>query len=411
MKKILFFSTDFPFPLNNGGRVRTVNFIKAFQEKAEITFLYLTSGGDQDLQWEDKNLRCTVKTMYVPFNSETRKNVFQRLGYLLRFVPWELQDDREERLVKELSRFIQDGGYDCVFVRYINQAHFLFNIPRKKKYFRLVIDLDDIEPIKLERALKYKTFSGWYEKYRMKLNNLIFQMYHRCYLRYADNCLVCSKQDKDYILKKKWTRRIDIIPNSLEFDKYAMAGHSPHNKTILFCGSLNYEPNVEGLIWFVQKVWPLLRKEDQNIKLLVVGRKPREKVQALHDGQSIFVYPDVPDVLPFYRESSMTIAPIWIAGGTRIKIIESAACRRPVVATMIGAEGLDLKDGEHLLIADTPESFAEACLRVLNDPALADNLVEKSYSRSRDIYDLPSVLSGVCKAVGLEEKMKVENLN
>lgn len=394
---------DFPFPVNNGGRLRTLNFLRALQDTAEITFLYLAHKPDPALVWDEKNFRCKVRILCVPQKLDVRKSFSERIRHLLRFVPWELQDHRAEEFSMELSRLIEEGGYDCVFVRYIKQAHFLLNILRTKKHFRLVIDLDDIEPIKLERALKYKVFSGWYEKYRVELNSFIFQIYHRIYLGYADRCIVCSRQDKEYVSKKNWARRIEIIPNALEFEKYAAVGDSPHNKTILFCGTLHYEPNVEGLVWFFQKVWPLLKERDPAVTLLIVGRKPCDRVQAMHDGKTVFVYPDVPDVLPFYQRSSLSIAPLWIAGGTRVKIIEAAACRRPVLATTIGAEGLDLKNGEHLLLADTPETFAEACLGLLNDRALAERIALNGYHRCREIYDLPPVLAEIRKAFELTE--------
>jgi glycosyltransferase involved in cell wall biosynthesis len=113
---------------------------------------------------------------------------------------------------------------------------------------------------------------------------------------------------------------------------------------------------------------------------------PPESIMALHDGRSVFVHPNVPAVEPFVQGAALSIVPLRIGGGTRLKILESLALGTPVVSTTVGAEGLDLQAGEHLLLADTAEAFADAVIHFLNEPAYRHQIAMAGQHQTRQLY-------------------------
>jgi glycosyltransferase involved in cell wall biosynthesis len=132
---------------------------------------------------------------------------------------------------------------------------------------------------------------------------------------------------------------------------------------------------VEGVQWFAQAVWPLVRREMKQARFVVVGRKPPTEILALaKSGRNIEVTGTVPDVRPFLRGADVIVVPLRIGGGTRLKIYEAMAAEVPVVSTRIGAEGLSVVDGRHLLLADSEEHMAAQVLKVLRSPAFGAEL-------------------------------------
>src|SRR5262249_35918041 len=145
--------------------------------------------------------------------------------------------------------------------------------------------------------------------------------------------------------------------------------------TILFFGAINYYPNTEGLLFFLDEVFPRIQEQYPAVRLLIVGQLPPPSIAA-RASEDVVVTGLVDDVRPYLERAAVVIAPLRIGGGTRLKIVEAMAMGKPVVATSLGAEGLDVVDGEDILLADTPEDFAGQVVRALGDAALARRLGE-----------------------------------
>jgi glycosyltransferase involved in cell wall biosynthesis len=142
---------------------------------------------------------------------------------------------------------------------------------------------------------------------------------------------------------------------------------------VLFFGALNYFPNEDGVLWLLREVWPLVERSSPAARLKIVGQHPTSGILALR-GPRIEIAGKVDDLRPHLASASVCIAPLRIGGGTRFKIVEAMAMSKPVVSTSLGAEGLDVEPGRHLLIGDDAASFAAAVSRVLADPELGAGL-------------------------------------
>jgi glycosyltransferase involved in cell wall biosynthesis len=390
--KILIIDLDYPLPIHNGRRIRTWNFIKSLAGNHELSLLFIDHlnmvPAENELKKYFKNTwMVSRKTLNILKGTSRLK----RIIYSIKEVPWEIWWSFSSKFNKKFQEIILEHKFDFVLCRYIYTAQYLF-VNKGIINCKTIVDLDDIETIKKRRFFTTEEFRSMntYAKIRNLLNYIIFQRYHRK-LRMADVCLVCSETDSAYVKKKGWCRNVEVVPNSVDVSSYKTVSDLTKEvlgqKIILFCGLLDYGPNVDGIKWFINSVFPLILLKEKEARLHIVGRSPTQKILAYGNNKSIFVFPDVPSVLPYYEQSSIVVVPIRFAGGTRIKILEAMACRRPVVSTTIGAEGLGVSHQKECLIADSKENFAEKCVELLNDFNQSKSLVEKGFDYLSNNYD------------------------
>ncbi|MBK7185479.1 MAG: glycosyltransferase [Ignavibacteria bacterium] len=148
---------------------------------------------------------------------------------------------------------------------------------------------------------------------------------------------------------------------------------------ICMLGSLDWTPNLEGASWFIQHVFPRIREQRPSTTLHIAGRNPTAQALAFHNGTSIFVHGEIEDALAFRQQRALTVVPLYSGSGIRIKILEALAARSPIVTTPIGCEGVGVVHDKEVLIYDTAGEFADACVRVLNEPELSQRLVVSGF--------------------------------
>jgi glycosyltransferase involved in cell wall biosynthesis len=166
---------------------------------------------------------------------------------------------------------------------------------------------------------------------------------------------------------------IHVVPTGVDTAFFAPDSDAPEaaspagSKTLIFTGSMDWLPNEDAMLFFCRDVLPLVRAEESDVKLSIVGRAPTPAVKRLAAEHGVTVTGRVDDVRPYMREAAVYIVPLRIGGGTRLKIFEAMAMAKAVVSTTVGAEGLPVTGGEHLLLADEPRGFARAVVRLLRD--------------------------------------------
>lgn len=194
--------------------------------------------------------------------------------------------------------------------------------------------------------------------------------------RDVDGCAVTSAHDQELLLKELPQTRTAIVPNAVDLDFFKPRPDAPPPEpgSILFFGANNYFPNADGLRFFLNEIFPLVRKALPAAKLKVVGHTP-DQLRALAN-EFVEMKGFVPDLRAEIERAAVVIAPLRVGGGTRLKILEAMAMARPVVSTRQGAEGLDVVDGKQILLADAPEAFAAKVVQVLQDEGLARRLGE-----------------------------------
>jgi glycosyltransferase involved in cell wall biosynthesis len=207
----------------------------------------------------------------------------------------------------------------------------------------------------------------------------------------VDAFCCCSEADREklFALNKGrlpgFTISNGVDTNAKPFDKNPLK-HS--QQEILFCGSLDYYPNEEGLIWFYEHVFPLIKKAIPEAVLTLVGASAKnERNQKLWDDHSVHAYGSVADLQPFYYAGGVCIAPLLSGSGTRLKILEAMSFGNPVVSTSVGAKGIEAEDGIHILIATDSKDFANQVLALMKNKALFDKTRQNARQLVSSVYD------------------------
>ena len=167
---------------------------------------------------------------------------------------------------------------------------------------------------------------------------------------------------------------VSVVPNGTALEP-VRPRTSTGPPTLLFTGTMGYIPNRDGILWFVSEIWPHILTQVPDARLLVVGRRPDARVRRLAQNDArIEVTGEVPEMKPYFEQATAVIVPLRSGGGTRLKILDAFASTRPVVSTRIGAQGIDVEDGEHLLLGNEPGEFAQQVVRLLRDADLRSRL-------------------------------------
>jgi glycosyltransferase involved in cell wall biosynthesis len=201
-------------------------------------------------------------------------------------------------------------------------------------------------------------------------------------VRGLDAVLSCSELDAA-ALRRAGAREVHVVPNGVEL-RQLPASLEPRD-TVAFVGSYDWRPNVDAAVVLAREIWPRVRQACPGLRLAVIGRKPPPLVRELA-ADDIDVTGRVDDVGPWLLRSFATAMPLRAGSGTRLKVLEAAAARVPIVATRLASEGLPFHDGTHLLHAETPEEFVAALVRLRREPALAGRLADAAWQVAQE-YD------------------------
>jgi len=209
--------------------------------------------------------------------------------------------------------------------------------------------------------------------------------------RFVDAYLTCSDDDREVFARLNDPAcRGFTVPNGVDTARkpFDASPEKSAGKRILFCGVLTTEANQDGLLWFYREIWPVIVRREPEAKLIIVGAgKSRDEVLAIGRNPRIEFVGEVKDLIPHYRSTGISVVPLRIGSGTRLKILEAMSLGNPVVSTTLGAEGIKAVNNEHLLLADTPQNFAEAVLKLMADRELFDRLRHSARRLVTEHYD------------------------
>jgi glycosyltransferase involved in cell wall biosynthesis len=212
--------------------------------------------------------------------------------------------------------------------------------------------------------------------------------------RETDLIWTVSEKERQELLEHTPDLPAFLAPGGVDCDAIQpLPAPNEDGKEILFVGSLQYLPNVDGAQFMSNEVMPEILKRFPDAVLKIVGRGPDERTLRLHNPPSFDVVGEVDELEPWYRNCQLSIVPLRSGGGTRLKILESMAYGRPVVSTSIGAEGIDITSGKNILIADTAEELAEAVALLLNHPDKARSIAEEGRKLVEERYAWSSISS------------------
>ncbi len=252
---------------------------------------------------------------------------------------------------------------------------------------RILFDLDDVEHVAQIRVARQSANPRDKMLSYLYVPALVFG--ERRAIRRARETFVCSPSDRRYLSERWRLPRISVVPNAISIPR---AQPAPEESTVLFLGNFGYEPNLQAARFLIKTIWPRIRKASPKARLIIAG-DCSDRIGYTHEvDYGIELTGFVDDLEALYRRSRIVAVPILAGSGTRIKIIEAAAYGKPIVATSVGAEGLEMRDGHELLIRNAPDAFAAACVRLLDDPDLCHQLGSAGRTAAEEHYDRSNVV-------------------
>jgi glycosyltransferase involved in cell wall biosynthesis len=260
----------------------------------------------------------------------------------------------------------------------------------------IIFDLDDVEHRSFMSQLGIQPY--WHGKLLCYLHVPSIMRGERRAVRKARVTFVCSSGDRDYLRRFCGTQAVDVIPNSVVVP--AVPPELVNEPTLVFIGSMTYLPNCDASDFLIESIWPLIRSVVPKASLLIVGAKPEQTRNYGKAVPGVSFTGFVADLAALYRRLRVVCCPIRAGGGTRIKIIEAAAYGKPVVATRIAASGLDFRDGEDILLRDSPSEFAAACVTLLTSDDKCRALGAAARRTATRLYDRATIAAVAKERVG-----------
>ena len=236
----------------------------------------------------------------------------------------------------------------------------------------------------------YKVTSNPLMKTACWLESRALAVAERRYVELADHVLTVSENDRTAFLQYVDGSRISVIPTGVDTEYFNPSPDPEQPDTMAFTGTMDWMPNEDGVVYFVDKILPLIRHEIPGACFWAVGRRPPRRVQALASA-NVMVTGAVDDIRPYLGQAALCVVPLRSGSGTRIKIFEAMAMGKAVVSTTMGAEGLPVRHGENIILADDPADFARQVVRLLRDPHRRAQLSRAARQLVEENYGWPSV--------------------
>lgn len=378
--KILFLAARLPYPLDTGAKIRAYHILKGLAHEHEVTLLAF-HGSTTELEHVGPLSKLGINVVPV-LNQAINKGVspWLLIRNLFSRLPVTVQKYQSETFRIELSRLLNDR-YDIVHCEHLHVAHYADS----QKNCRKVLDAHNVEAEIIERMCAVETnalkraFLAWHAAKVKRFEQSV--------VRYFDLVLAVSDRDRAALKKMSGRNNVSTVENGVDVDHFVSNG-GPKNGSLVFVGSMDWLPNVDGIKYFVDDILPLIQREVGAIPFYVVGKNPpRDITELAKKKEGVIVTGAVDDVRPYIDAASVYVVPLRFGGGTRLKVLEAFAMGKTVVSTSLGSEGIDFKAGEHLLIADDPKAFAECVITLLKNEKrneqmrrAARKLAEERYS-------------------------------
>jgi polysaccharide biosynthesis protein PslH len=388
MTHILFLTQVLPYPLDAGPKIRAYYVLRHLAQRHAVTLVSFVR--DEDRLEHVNHLASICQAVHtVPMRRSRVRDLHAVAKATLHRLPVIIARDEIEDMRALLRRMMADQQFDVIHAdqtSMVQYAQFALSCAKGTSRPNMVLDAHN--------AL-FRVFEQLAEEERQPLKQMLLRREARALERYEervyasfDHVVFVNDQDRVRLGHEFLAEHCTTIPICIDPRENSLVMPNPEQRTVTHLGTMFWPPNVDGVRWFAQQVWPLVLQKASDARLVVIGKRPPESVQMLSANcPSIEVLGYVPDPEPYLQETAAFIVPLRAGAGMRVKIIDAWCWGLPIVSTTLGAEGIAVRDGEDILIADEPAAFAEAVVRLLTDPALRTRLRENGRAGVTECYD------------------------
>ena len=388
--RLLWLKSDLLLPLDKGGKLRTWHLLRHLAARHEVTYLAFTA--PDTAQADIDGMQEVAAEVQAVVRSDPAKGSWRFYAdaamHLVDPLPYAVGKYRSAAFRRRLDQLLQQRTFDLIVCDFLFPA---VNLPRRLPC-PAVIFTHNVES---------EIWRRYAETAATPASRWLYSMQHARMLRFEertlrrfDGVLAVSAADRSTFMQVypgAVRGPVHVVPTGVDTGYFTAAPSDPQSRELVFTGSMDWLPNEDAMLFFCREVLPRVREAEPGVTLSIVGRTPTPAVTRLAAATGVRVTGRVDDVRPYVRDAAVYVVPLRIGGGTRLKIFEAMAMGRAVVSTAIGAEGLPVTGGEHLVIADDIEAFARETVRLLRDLEHRRRIEAAARAVVVDCYDWSTV--------------------
>lgn len=402
--KILFLLPQIPYPPHSGGRIVTWNTVKRFAQRCEVTVLCLYHHPDE-LQFLEEVKRVCKDAKAFPAHGKWA--LMPMLRSLCSSWPYKAHRFYNAELHEYVARLVKEEKFDVIHSQnFYTTTYVSGDEPCFKVHYKENVEGNILLRYARRSLNPLVKLAAWLEGHRTR-------RFERNACRKFDQVLTISPLDRDVLLSLDSSLAIKHQTPGVDLEEYPFLDEPQGPPSVVFTGTMSYYPNAMGVLEFLQHVWPQVRREVPEMLCTIVGADPPEEIRAFNGKEGVRVTGRVANIQEYLDAGLIYIVPLQIAGGIRLKILEAMASGRAIVSTPIGCEGLLGDHGEHLMISDMPDAFAQAIIELVRDPKKrqtlrrnARRLVEERYDWDRVIDEQINYYSSRLSAVAVPDSVR-----
>lgn len=375
--RVLVVDEEVPFPLNTGKRIRTWNLLRRLKDRHEITYL---SWGRGEAPTEGAGVRFVNLGLELPV-MHGPSFYAGLLANLLSPLPYSVQRHAGEAMKQAVRALVARETFDLIHCEWTPYVEAVRDVMADRP---TVLSAHNVEARIWERYLQTETHP--LKREYIRIQHRKFETFERQAALACSHVTAVSHKDAS-VFRSYGCEKVTVVPNGVDESYFHVRENPSKSRSMVFTGSMDWRPNQDGIAYFLNDIFPLIRKRISDATFTIVGRNPPSWLADMVKGTpGVTLTGTVADVRPFIAESALYIVPLRVGGGSRLKILEALAMNKPVLSTTIGAEGLHLEDGEHLLLRDTAQAFADMAAEALLEPAGFAGLAERGRARVLELY-------------------------
>lgn len=368
--RVLFLAHLFPLPLDSGGKIKSFYTLRALASRHDVHLLaYVRTEQERSLVPQLQQTCSQVTTVPLARGKAAmpRDLALSLIGGRSFIVARDFRRTMQEAVESAIAEFKPD----VIHIDHLQMAQFV----DFSGGYRTVLDHHNVESMIIKRISE--TSDGRLMRLYGRIEWPKLQRYELEVCRRSDLVLTVSEEDRNTLVGlDPALENVECVPIGVDTERYARVERKAGSRNVLSIGTMHWPPNVDSALYFHREILPLVKVEEPDCTFTIAGQRPVAAVRGLASDPAVRVLDHFDDERQIAADCGVFVVPLRSGSGVRVKILNALAMGLPVVSTSIGAEGIDVVSGEHLLIADNPEEFARAVVTLLRERDLADRLGE-----------------------------------
>ena len=398
---ILFLTQILPYPPDAGPKVKTWNVLRYLLQRGHYVTLVSFVRPD-----EVKHIPTLIDACDKVFTVPIQRSRIADAVYLVRSYftgrPFLIERDDLRPMQKLINKLVRDNAFDYIHADQLTMVQFALRgaSAAQGEKPKVIFDAHNAVWTIVERM---QESAPWFLKPILAIEAKRIKRYEGKLLRMVDHVLTVTGIDQKFLEEAlhfsndhsgNRVSPVTVIPIAVDTKNLQPVVRKTNLKNIVTLGTLHYPPNADGIRWFSNEVFPIIRRRLPDAKLTIIGKNPPPDFLDLvaRNPHSIKVTGYVPDLVPYLEKSTLMVVPVRAGGGMRVRILEAFAYGMPVVTTTVGLEGIQAQIGEDVIVADTPDSFSNAVCKLLENKNLQDHLSVNARRLAETSYDWHVVL-------------------